>query len=480
MDIADLREAAWNPRQIDDASLAALQRSQAEFGDLSGIVWNRVLGCLVCGHQRLKALKAAHGEAALRLVECAGGMLIEAPDGTTWPVRVVDWDRPMSIAANIAANSSKLTGKFTEGLGLLFPEVKAALPELAVALRLPEIEFPGMGKLETRPEDDEVPEAPVEPVTKRGDVWLLGDHRLMCGDSTSSADVATLMNGEKAKLCFTSPPYAQQRDYTEAARVTDWDALMNGVFGNLTMADDGQVLVNLGLVHRNNEWQPYWEKWIEWMRGQGWRRFAWYVWDKTYGKVGDGAGRFASAFEFVFHFNKMSVNPVMWVETKEESRVPRHVGSTERQRDGTLKPLSSSVGRFSKIPDSVIRCSPATGAAGIDHPAQFSVAFAQHFIRSWPGLVYEPFSGAGTTIVAAEILGERCFAMDIEPHYVDVALGRYQKRFGKVPVLAGTGEAFPVALLEHTGQADSGRVASGMPDGNDALKRIGSCGQEGD
>ena len=89
------------------------------------------------------------------------------------------------------------------------------------------------------------------------------------------------MNGEKADLCFTSPPYGQQRDYEEAKEIVqDWDALMSGVFSNLRMKEDGQVLVNLGLIHRNNEVQLYWENWVQWMRDHGWRRFGWYVWNQ--------------------------------------------------------------------------------------------------------------------------------------------------------------------------------------------------------
>jgi len=81
------------------------------------------------------------------------------------------------------------------------------------------------------------------------------------------------MAGGRASLCFTSPPYGQQRNYTQG--IADWDALMRGVFANLPMADDGQVLVNLGLIHRDNEVIPYWDGWITWMRQQGWRRFGW-------------------------------------------------------------------------------------------------------------------------------------------------------------------------------------------------------------
>ena len=111
--------------------------------------------------------------------------------------------------------------------------------------------------------------------TRRGQVWKLGRHRVMCGDSRSSEDVAKLMDGEKADLCFTSPPYDQQRTYRDesTAAVSDWLSLMNAVFSNLPMTDSGQVLVNLGLVHRKCEIVPYWDPWISEMRAAGWRRF---------------------------------------------------------------------------------------------------------------------------------------------------------------------------------------------------------------
>jgi hypothetical protein len=73
--------------------------------------------------------------------------------------------------------------------------------------------------------------------------------------------------------------------------------------------DAGQVLVNLGLIHRDGEWLPYWDGWISWMREQGWRRFGWYVWDQGSGIPGDWNGRLAPSFEFVWHFNRESVEP---------------------------------------------------------------------------------------------------------------------------------------------------------------------------
>jgi len=169
-----------------------------------------------------------------------------------------------------------------------------------------------LAELDATPEGetdaDEAPAVQAEVKTKPGDVWLLGKHRLMCGDSTDAAAVDALMDGKKADLCFTSPPYGNQRDYTTGG-ISDWDKLMRGVFGCLPMANSGQVLVNLGMIHRDNEWMPYYDNWIQWMREQGWRRFGFYVWDQGPGLPGDWAGRLAPAHEFIFHFNKQAQKP---------------------------------------------------------------------------------------------------------------------------------------------------------------------------
>jgi DNA modification methylase len=116
------------------------------------------------------------------------------------------------------------------------------------------------------------------------------------------------MDGGRAVLVFTSPPYGNQRDYTTGG-AEDWDGLMRGVFARLPLSEDAQVLVNLGRIHRDNEWQIYWHAWLDWMREQGWRRFGFYVWDQGPGLPGDWNGRLAPAFEFVFHFNRKARKP---------------------------------------------------------------------------------------------------------------------------------------------------------------------------
>jgi len=288
--------------------------------------------------------------------------------------------------------------------------------------------------------EDEVPEVPVDPITKPGNLWILGEHRLLCGDSTKAEDVGRLMGGVKADLCFTSPPYGQQRDYTKEGKekVSDWDGLMRGVFANLPMAESGQVLVNLGLIHRECEWVPYWDGWIEWMRSQGWRRFGWYVWDQGFGLPGNWNGRFAPSHEFVFHFNKQSIEPVKFLAKKPENIKARTEGaSTMRGKDGECKAFTNpeASAQPNKIPESVIRINRMHGGHDIEHPAIFPVTFPTHAMNAWPGVAYEPFCGSGTTLIAAEQLGRTCYGMEISPAYCDVIVKRWENLTGKKAVL---------------------------------------------
>ena len=285
--------------------------------------------------------------------------------------------------------------------------------------------------------EDEVPEPPADPITKPGDLWLLGEHRLLCGDSTKAEDVERLMAEAKADLCFTSPPYGQQRDYTEEgkAKVADWDGLMRGVFGNLPMADDGQVLVNLGLIHRDGEWIPYWDGWIAWMREQGWRRFGWYVWDQGSGLPGDWSGRLAPSHEFIWHFNKEAVKPQHCVPKQADSIRDRTGDAAMRM--GADKTQRATSGKASlnthKIPDSVLRVQRQCGRieTGDYHPAVFPVAFPRTVMNAWPGVAYEPFCGSGTTLIAAEQLGRKCYGMEISSAYCDVIVKRWETLTGK-------------------------------------------------
>lgn len=317
----------------------------------------------------------------------------------------------------------------------------------------------------TEDADEDIPEAPATPVSQTGDIWQLGAHRLICGDSTDPSVVAALMAGDRASLCFTSPPYGQQRDYTQG--IADWDALMRGVFANLPMAGDGQVLVNLGLIHRDNEFIPYWDSWISWMRTQGWRRFGWYVWDQGPGMPGDWAGRLAPSFEFVFHFNRESRKPNKIVPCKhagQDSHLRADGSSTAmRGKDGEVGGWTHAgqPTQDTRIPDSVIRVMRHKGKIGrdIDHPAVFPVALPEHILLAYsdPGdLVFEPFGGSGTTILAAQKTNRVARAIELAPQYSDVAVKRFQQNHPDIPVtLLATGQTFAEVEAERLETADA-------------------------
>jgi DNA modification methylase len=293
-------------------------------------------------------------------------------------------------------------------------------------------------------------------VSRTGDLWALGAHRLICGDAADANVVAALLAGERAALCFTSPPYGNQRDYTDA--IVDWDALMRGVFAQLPMADDGQVLVNLGLIHREQEVVPYWDGWLNWMRTKDWRRFGWYVWDQGPGLPGDWNGRLAPAFEFVFHFNRKGsaprrpnkIVPCIYAGRDDHLRGDGTSAGGMRNKDGS-KTAWNHAGVLTqdfRIPDSVVRVMRHKGkiGQGIDHPAVFPVALPQFVLETYSDsgdLVFEPFNGSGTTLLAAERSGRVCRAVEIAPQYVDVAIKRFRQNHPDVPVtLIATGQSF--------------------------------------
>ncbi len=446
-----------NARTHSDAQVAQIAASIVEFGFTAPLLVSED-GGILAGHGRLAAARKLDLDAV--------------------PVVVLDHLTPTQRRAYILADNQLAlqAGWDQELLAIELADLSAAGFDLALTGFSDEELADLLGDIEEavradedlpigEPVDEDIPEAPVTPVSQPGDIWQLGAHRLICGDSTDPAVVAALMAGDRASLCFTSPPYGQQRNYTQG--IADWDALMRGVFANLPMAGDGQVLVNLGLIHRDNEFIPYWDGWISWMRTQGWRRFGWYVWDQGPGMPGDWAGRFAPSFEFVFHFNRESRKPNKIVPCK-------HAGQDSHLRaDGSstaMRGKDGEVGGWThagqptqeyRIPDSVIRVMRHKGKIGrdIDHPAVFPVALPEHILLAYsdPGdVVFEPFGGSGTTILAAQKTNRVARAIELAPSYTDVAVKRFQQNHPDIPVtLLATGQTFAEVESERLENTDA-------------------------
>ena len=184
--ISELTPARYNPRKISSDALGRLTKSLSELGNLQPITWNAKTGNIVGGHQRLKCYSA-----------------LGKDEVEVWAVWL---DEAQEKAANIALN--KLSGEFD------LPSLKDLLEELDTGEI--DLDITGFGEDEladlmeqAKPEveEDEVPEVPVEAITKPGDLWLLGEHRLLCGDATKESGLEKLMNGNQANLLITDPPY---------------------------------------------------------------------------------------------------------------------------------------------------------------------------------------------------------------------------------------------------------------------------------
>ncbi|WP_291988469.1 DNA modification methylase [Candidatus Accumulibacter sp. ACC007] len=453
-----LIDYARNPRKNDHA-VEQMAAVITEFGFRIPVV-ARSTGEILDGHLRLKAARRL-GLTSVPVVladELTDAQIkafrLLANRSATW----AEWDDAM---LTLELEDLKLADFDLSLTGFDAGEIEALLADDHT-----DAEPPVDG--DTPDAADDVPEVPTNPVSRLGDVWALGKHRLICGDATDTDVIATLMAGDRARVCFTSPPYGNQRDYTSGG-ITDWDGLMRGVFADLPMTNDGQVLVNLGLIHRDNEVIPYWDGWVAWMRTQGWRRFAWYVWDQGPGMPGDWAGRFAPSFEFVFHFNHQSRKPNKIVPCKhagQESHL-RADGSSSamRGKDGEIGGWTAAgqPTQDNRIPDSVIRVMRHKGKIGqdIDHPAVFPIALPEFILEAYSGtgdIVFEPFCGSGTTILAAQRTGRLARSVEIAPEYVDVAIKRFQQNFAGVPVtLAATGQTFVEVTAERLGSDDADR-----------------------
>ena len=443
---------ARNPRTHSDEQVARIAASIVEYGWTSPILVDGENG-VIAGHGRLAAARKL-GMEDVPVIELAH------LSPTQKRALILADNR---IALDAGWDEELLTLEFAELADAGYDLALTGFDETEIDALLAEDvsdDEDGAGADEGEPDAaDDVPAASAVPVSRPGDVWVLGEHRLICGDATDGTVIAALMGGQQANLCFTSPPYANQRNYTTGG-IADWDALMRGVFGNVPMAADGQILVNLGLVHRDSEVVPYWDAWLGWMRTQGWRRFGWYVWDQGPGMPGDWQGRLAPSFEFVFHFNRETRRPNKTVPCKyagqDEHLRADGTSTSMRGKDGAVGGWTHKgrVTQDTRIPDSVIRVMRHKGKIGrdIDHPAVFPIALPAFVIEAYSDAgdtVFEPFGGSGTTMLAAQRTGRLCRSVEIAPEYVDVAIKRFEQNFPEVPVtLLSTGQTFTAVATE--------------------------------
>jgi len=288
---------------------------------------------------------------------------------------------------------------------------------------------------------DEIPVVPKNiHGVQRGDIWQLGEHRLMCGDSTSKDDVLELMGDLKAELCFTSPPYADQREYNGGK---DLSTEHLSTFLNAAESSCDLFAVNLGMSRKDNEINQYWDDYILSAKKSGMKFLSWNVWDKDLaGSVSNQTAMFSITHEWVLIFGKhKKLNRIYKNDIEGNAKRRRYdpgniKGKAQRlvrQADGTTKNSNIGAAFSEKQMSTVLVCTPVM-ARNVDHPAQFPCELAETYIlgcSSENASIYEPFCGSGSTLIACEKTGRKCVGMEIDEHYCSVIIERWQNFTGK-------------------------------------------------
>lgn len=263
---------------------------------------------------------------------------------------------------------------------------------------------------------DDIPDPPLKPATVLGDVWVLGNHRIVCGDSTKAEDVAKSLNGVKPHLMVTDPPYGVEYD-------ANWrnDAVWNGKRGAPSGRATGVVL---------NDDRADWREAYDLFPGDV--AYVWHASTQTHVFANSLAeAGFEIRAQIIWAKHQFVIGRGHYHPHHEPCWYAVRKGATGHwsgdRKQSTLwqidKPQKSETGHSTQKP---VEC--------MKRPIENN---------SSPGqAVYEPFSGSGTTIIAAEMTGRSAHAIELNPAYVDVAIKRWQDFTGKQAVLEGDGRSF--------------------------------------
>lgn len=288
---------------------------------------------------------------------------------------------------------------------------------------------------------DDVPEVDEteEPITALGDLWRLGNHLLLCADSTDPLCVERLMGEEHARLLFTSPPYSDMREYNGGKNLSV--ASLCGFMAAYAPYCD-LLAVNLGIQRHEGEVVQYWDAYIDQAHRCGMKLLAWNVWDKLMaGSVGQQKAMIPIRHEWIFVFGEQTAEATPTWRKKPESIRENGASHTVRQKDGSLSVSTRGItDREYKVMESVVKLESVTeicserGTIRKEHPATFPVALPAEYIQAFVAegeVVAEPFGGSGTTLIACEQLGRVCRSMELDPRYCDVAVRRWEKLTGR-------------------------------------------------
>jgi len=476
-----------NSRTHSDAQVAQIAASIKEFGFTNPVLIDKD-GGIIAGHARVMAAR----KLKMDKVPCI--RLTHLSPTQTRALVIAD----NKLALNAGWDNELLALEFSDLTDMGFDlDLTGFTADEIVALTPEQIE-PGLT------DEDAVPDVPVQPVTVLGDVWVLGKHRLMCGDSTSIDAVEKLMDGKKAALLHADPPYGMgkekdgvqndnlYREDLDAFQMEWWatyrtfleDNASAYIWGNapdlwrlwykggladserMTMRNEivwdkkhGQgmrsedrrmfpsatercLFFMLGEQGFNNNADNYWEGWEPiraYLDGER-KKLGWSIKDtkriaghsENSGCHWFDASQWSMPTKEVYDSWKAAAKGEAF--TKDYEELEKEFYSTRACFDNTHDNMTD-VWEFERV----------QGEERHGHATPKPVAMMERVMKSSlpkGGLCVEPFGGSGSTLIGAETTGRCCFAMELQPMYVDVIVKRWQNLTGRKAIHAETGKPF--------------------------------------
>lgn len=387
--IGDLKIATYNPRKElnkKDKEYQKIKNSILEFGYVSPLIINKDM-TVIGGHQRLKVLK----ELGFTELECI----------------IVDLDKTKEKALNIALN--KIQGDWDEEkLEALLQELK--LDDFDTNLtgfdfdEIDEILKDVTGSKEDNFDIDSAYEEIEEPITKQGDIWILGKHRLMCGDSTQKNDIMRLINNQDADMILTDPPY--NVDYVgktaEALKIKNDNMSDNQFYEFLKKVFENMYSVtkegaSIYVFHADTEGLNFRKA----FKDAGYKLAECLIWKKD-------------CFVMGRQDYQWQHEPILygWKEGAAHYFINDRTQSTilefDRQKQSTLHPTMKPIDLIAKL---------------IKNSSKEN------------DIILDLFGGSGSTIIAAEQLNRNCYTMELDPKYCDVIVKRWETLTNKEAIL---------------------------------------------
>ena len=442
--IDSLQPYARNPRTHSRKQIRQIANSIEQFGFTNPVLIDRT-GGIVAGHGRVEAAKLLGMEKVptIRLEDLNEAQIRAYVIADNRLAEIAGWDREL-LAIEL------------QGIAELDLEFDLTL----TGFEMPEIDIL-IGEIGANEEDDptdEVPEISDGPaVTRPGDIWCIGKHRLICGDARDPAVYSRLLDGEEAQMVFTDPPYnvpidghvsglgkVQHREFAMAAgemSKAEFTDFLITAFSNLA-----EVSVDGAIHFICMDWRHIGE-----VIAAGNAAFSnlknLCVWAKTNGGMGS---LYRSQHELVFVFKNGTAPHINNVELGKHGRYRTNVwnypgiNSFGKDRDAELA-LHPTVKPVALVKDAILDCSKRGG------------------------IVLDAFAGSGTTLIAADKTGRRGTGIELDPHYCDVIVKRLTAAAKVEAIHAATGKPFAEIKQERVAEA----VVDGHPDQNaSAAKEI--------